>query len=363
VEIAGLYRLAMHLHSGIPCRLFKGNYAFPAWHYYLEVTRRCNLRCSMCQYIQWLTETPGAEQQQGELTTAEWQRVIDQTGRFSLITFTGGEPWVRRDFMDLLEYACARRLTHCITNGTLLTEERAKRCVELAPKRVPTKGFVSLGISLDAPGDRHDAIRGQEGAFEKATQAVGFLTRHRTALGKRWPMVHVTSVIQADILDVLPDMPGVARDIGASVLNLTLEIRYHDFKGLGQVDPAAITTADFNLPRLDRAALEHALAATCDAAKKAGVAVRLPRMPVQDVIQYYTGGLTLDRFRCRAPWTTLFVGRRGGVFPCFLKEVGNVRDATLRALWNGPAMRSFRAQCRTGLWPVCQGCCEMEHGD
>jgi len=50
---ASLYRAATKLHTAIPYHLSSGGYAFPAWHYYLEVTRRCNLRCQMCQYINW----------------------------------------------------------------------------------------------------------------------------------------------------------------------------------------------------------------------------------------------------------------------------------------------------------------------
>ncbi len=359
--MAGLYRLALHMQSGIPYHVFKGGFAFPAWHYYLEVTRRCNLRCAMCQYIQWLKETPVALQKQGELTTEEWKSVIDQTGRFSLLTFTGGEPWLRQDFMELLEYACSRRVTHCISNCTLLTEEDAKLCVELAPKRVPAKGFVSLGVSLDAPRGRHDAIRGQTGAFDKAAHTITFLTRYRTERGRRWPMVHVTSVIQAANLDVLPEMPGLARDIGADVLNLTMEIRYHDMKGVGEVDPSAIKASDIKLPRLERAPLERALEATRQAADKAGITLRLPRMPVEHVIGYYTGGLELSQFRCRQPWTTLIVGYRGEVFPCFIQKVGDIRENRLKEIWNGPEMRTFRQRCRVGLWPLCQGCCEMEY--
>ncbi len=158
MSLASLYQLALRAHSGIPYHVFRGGGAFPALHYYLEVTRRCNLRCQMCQYIKWLRTASGAEQKEGELSTEEWKQVIDQTGRFSLLTFTGGEPWVRSDFLELLEYACARRVTHCISNGVLLNEERAQQCIALAPKGIPHRGLVSLGISLDAPSavEYHD---------------------------------------------------------------------------------------------------------------------------------------------------------------------------------------------------------------
>jgi MoaA/NifB/PqqE/SkfB family radical SAM enzyme len=359
--IARLYQTASGLYSSVPYRLFPGGYAFPPIHYYLEVTRRCNLRCRMCQYARWLHETPVTTQKEGELTTDEWKRVIDQTNRLGLLTFTGGEPWLRSDFLELLEYACSKRLTHCISNAVLLTEDRARRCVELAPGRFPLKGLLSVGVSLDAPGDRHDEIRGQAGAFEKATHAVRTLTQLRDARGQRWPMVHVTSVIQQANLDVLPQMPSVVRDIGADVLNLTIEIRFHDLDGIGDVDPATIRASDIAMPRIDRATLEQVLADTRKAADAAGVALRLPRMPIEEIVQYYCGGLNLAKFQCRTPWTTLFVGCKGDVFPCFIRKIGNIREQRLGQLWNGPEMCAFRKRCHKGLWPVCQGCCEMQY--
>ncbi|HOZ46369.1 MAG TPA: radical SAM protein [Candidatus Hydrogenedentes bacterium] len=361
MSLASLYRLALLLHSGVPYRLFRGGYAFPTIHYYLEVTRRCNLRCRMCQYIEWLKEALPEEQKRGELSTEEWKRVIDQTGRFSLVTFTGGEPWVRSDFLDLLEYACARRMTHCISNCTLLNAARARRCVELAAKRFGGRGLMSLGVSLDAPGAVHDTIRGLDGAFDRVTETISNLTHYRTERGQRWPMVHVTTVIQEANVDVLHEMPRVARDIGADVLNLTLEIRFHDFRRLGDVDPSAIRASDIRLPRIERARLEGALHKTLDAAQSAGIEVRLPRMPLDQVVEYYAGDQDLGQFECRTPWTTLFIGCKGDVFPCFIYKAGDIRRESIKAIWNGARMRAFRKRCRKGLWPVCKGCCEMNY--
>ena len=360
MNIAGVYQWILRAYSGIPYRVFKSGYAFPAIHYYLEVTRRCNLRCRMCQYIDWLNHTSGALQQEGELSTDEWKRVIDQTGRFSLLTFTGGEPWVRQDFTELLGYACSKRLVHCISNCTLWTEETVERCIDLAPRRLPAKGLISLGVSLDAPGERHDAIRGLAGAFDKATRAVSLLTRRRRETGRRWPVVHVTSVIQEANLDVLPAMADVAAEIGADALNLTIENRFNDVEGVGVADPAAIKASDVPFPRLDPVPLDRALRDSIEAARKAGVALRLPRMPIEQVVRYYSGVCDLAGFQCREPWTTLYIGRKGNVFPCFIHQVGSVQSKPVREIWNGKEMRAFRQRCRKGLWPVCRGCCEME---
>ncbi|HEO71058.1 MAG TPA: radical SAM protein, partial [Candidatus Hydrogenedentes bacterium] len=267
----------------------------------------------------------------------------------------------RQDFPELLEHACAKRVTHCISNGTLLTEERARHCAELAPRYLGGPGLLSLGVSIDAPGERHDAIRGLEGAFEKVSAGIRALTTHRDERNQRWPMVHVTSVIQEANLDVLRDMPHVAKDLGANVLNLVLENRFHEAPGVGESDPADIAAKDIPTPWLDSGKLRRALDAALQSAKAVGIPICLPRMPMEQVIAHYAGGWNMVDFHCHEPWTSLIVGYKGDACPCFIVNAGNVRQRSLKTIWNGPEMRDFRKRCIEGLWPICQGCCAIEY--
>ena len=87
---------------------------------HLELTYRCNLRCRHC----YNPEIP-----QTELDTAEMKRIIAQLrDRGCLfITFTGGEPFVRRDFPELLRYARESGLVASVsTNGSLVTRAKAE---------------------------------------------------------------------------------------------------------------------------------------------------------------------------------------------------------------------------------------------
>jgi len=359
--IAALYRVANHAHSALPYRLSRAGRALPAWHYFFEVTRRCNLRCRMCQYIDWLTHTPAREQSEGELTTAEWLGVIDQTSRYGLITFTGGEVFVRKDFMTIFEHACARRRVHFITNATMLTEERARRCAELAARRLGGRGFNVAGISLDGTRDVHDVIRAQQGAFDRSMRGIRMLVRFRDQLGKACPLIHINTVIQEANLDVLPDMPAVAAEAGANVLNLLTEFRSFDLPDVGHVDPASYGPDAIRLPVIDRGRLDEAIRRTLRNAERVGIQVRLPRMPYEDVLNHYGGGYDLAGYECRAIWSNLYVGSKGGVYPCFIHKIGNVRDTPLNQLWNQPAARAFRRRRREGAFAVCRGCCEIEH--
>lgn len=361
-QLARLYDFAQRMYSEVPYRYMQSGQSFPAWHYFIEVTRRCNLRCKMCQYIDWLENVPIKEQKQGELSTREWLEVLAQVPHFSLITFTGGEAFVRKDFMELLEFASRRARTHFISNTTMLPEERAEAVVALAPRYTGGTGFNFAGTSIEGPGDRHDEIRKMAGAWERSMAGIQRLRHFRDASGKACPHIHVTTVIQRDNIDVLHLMPRMVKEAGVDVLNLVTETRMHDLPGFGERDPSLFKHDEIDWPRINRSELSIALNRTLDEARSAGIQVRLPRMPREDLLDYYDGrGIDLKAYECRNAWNTLIIGRLGDAYPCWLQKVGNVRESSLKELWHNAEMRQFRQTCQNKLFAPCPGCCFLEH--
>lgn len=361
IDVAKMYEMAQRMYSAIPYRFLSSGYSFPAWHYYLEVTRRCNLRCKMCQYIDWLENVPIKEQMKDELSTEQWLGVVDQIPRFSLITFTGGEAFVRKDFMEILTRASKRARTHFISNTTMMPEDRAEAVVALAPRRLGGIGFNFAGTSIEGPGDRHDEIRKMRGAWDRSMNGIRHLRRFRDASGKQCPLIHVTTVIQKDNVDVLHLMPGLIREAGVDVLNLVTETRMHDLPDLGERDPAGYDTADLRWPRIPRGELAEALDRTQAEADKHGIELRLPRMPRQDLLTYYDGHIDLKNYECRNAWNTLIIGRTGDAYPCWIQKVGNVKEESLKQIWNNATMRGFRQTCQKKLFAMCPGCCFLDH--
>ncbi|NLN93764.1 MAG: radical SAM protein [Candidatus Hydrogenedens sp.] len=359
--MAWAYDLFQRIYSEAPYRLSPSGKALPAWHYFIEVTRRCNLRCRMCQYLSYLENVPVSEQKKGELSLDEWKAVVDQTNRLGLITFTGGEPLVRSDFFELLAYASKKRRTHFISNATMLNEEAVEKCMRLAPRRLGGKGLNAIGVSLEGPQEFHDTIRHQQGAFEKSMRGLTLLAEARKEAGKSCPVVHITTVIQEANVSVLAQMPALAASIGAASLNMVTETRLHDLPKVGEEAPGKWSASDLEWPRINREALEQALAETDEEARKHQVDIRWPRMPREELLRYYDGGVAVEDYTCRSPWNTLIIGRTGDVFPCWLQKIGNVREETLAAMWNGAGSRAFRRACRKGLFPVCPGCCFIEY--
>ena len=128
-----------------------------AWN----MTRTCNLHCRHC-YMD-----ADAHAHEGELTTAEAKKFIDDLAAFHVpaLLLSGGEPLTREDFFELAEYASARGVRPTLsTNGTLITEESAKK--------IKAAGVAYVGVSLDGPEHVNDAFRGKQGAYGAAMRGI-----------------------------------------------------------------------------------------------------------------------------------------------------------------------------------------------
>jgi len=126
-----------------------------------NVTRRCNLRCVHC-YSQ-----SEDRNYHGELSFDQGKALIDDLAEFGspVILFSGGEPLIRPDILDLIRYAAGKGLRAVVsTNGTLITAKLAAQLKEI--------GLSYVGISLDGLEEVHDAFRGFRGTFARVMKAI-----------------------------------------------------------------------------------------------------------------------------------------------------------------------------------------------
>jgi mycofactocin radical SAM maturase len=131
-----------------------------------EIAGSCNLRCRHCLSADLMAHC-GAELDFGQCC-----RIIDDLDRIGVfqINFGGGEPFLREDFLDILDYAHKKSITTCVsTNGTLLDERIAARLKSME--------MLYIQVSLDgATAATNDRIRGV-GTFEKIVAGVELLAR------------------------------------------------------------------------------------------------------------------------------------------------------------------------------------------
>ncbi|MFE6488197.1 mycofactocin radical SAM maturase, partial [Streptomyces sp. NPDC057757] len=128
-----------------------------------ELTYACNLACTHCL-------SSSGRRDPRELSTEEAKAVIDEMERLQVfyVNIGGGEPTVRSDFWELLDYATTHHVgVKFSTNGVRITPEAARRLAH--------NDYVDVQISLDgATADVNDAVRGA-GSYATALRAMGHL--------------------------------------------------------------------------------------------------------------------------------------------------------------------------------------------
>ena len=138
-----------------------------------ELTYACNLACVHCL-------TSSGRRDPDELTTAEAKAVIDEFERMQVfyVNIGGGEPTVRPDFWELLDYAVDHHVgVKFSTNGFRITPERAAK--------LAATDYVDVQISLDgATAEVNDAVRGA-GSYDAAMRAMANLPGRRHAATSR----------------------------------------------------------------------------------------------------------------------------------------------------------------------------------
>ncbi len=248
---------------------------------HFEVTMRCNARCSFCDY--WKTDASAK--------ATELKSFADAARFFNpmMITFTGGEPTLRRDLEELVAaVAAAVRIKYIsmITHGGMLTPERAISLWDA--------GINQFSISLDYLDGRHDAARGIPGLTEK-------LMRNVPTMRERGiDNIRFNTVIKDDNLDQIMPIIRRAREMDVGV-NLSV---YTDSKNGNTA----------HLPRADQMQAIESLVAEILAFKrrKRGIVTSSDHY-IEQIPRYFRGEMTEP---CQAGLRTIHIDPTGNVRRC-----------------------------------------------
>jgi mycofactocin radical SAM maturase len=161
-----------------------------------ELTYACNLACIHCL-------SSSGRRDPRELTTEECKRVIDELERMQVfyVNIGGGEPTVRRDFWELVDYAVAHHVgVKFSTNGSRITPGVAAR--------LAAGDYVDVQVSLDgATAAVNDRVRGP-GSYRTAITAMERLADAGFVGFKLSVVVTRENVSQLDEFKALADRYG-----------------------------------------------------------------------------------------------------------------------------------------------------------
>jgi AdoMet-dependent heme synthase len=270
----------------------------------IDLTYRCNERCEHC-YLD--------HHDRGELKTHELKRIMDELARAGVffLSLSGGEPFLRRDLFEILQYARSLNFNLKLkTNAVLIRAADAQRLRDLAIEQVQVSVY-------SARPEVHDRVTKLPGSLK------------RTLAGIRLLRCAGIKVTLANVL--------MTSNVGDSegVRSLSNELGAHY-----TLDPTITPMMDGNTSVLKYRVSTEALRDVFQNSHLVGNVEEFcaPPAPINDDV--------LEGYSCSAGHTACYISPYGDVFPCvqFPLGCGNLREKSFQEIWsNSPEFAEVRS--------------------
>jgi len=361
MDYSRLYNFFLKSYARLP--LFVGSgLAFRPMTLFVELTYRCQFRCGMCQFRDLLDDPRLNGRRSEELTAEEIKTVIDKIIPLGLISFTGGEPLLRKDIMELVRYACKKRKVYLVTNGIMLKENVSREMVELGCHGILSRGVAAIGISVEGMGKTHDETVKAPGAFDKIMENMRTLVEYKRSVKKRYPLIALKCVITRENVEQLSSLYRLAEEAGADIFN---PITFYGMPSANRFEMSENVSMDVKpetVKNFNIGALKDQIEKIFSISQSSGVQLRLtpPGISKDDVTAIYENRLDVSNKTCYSPWSSVSLSAYGEVFPCSNYSVGNIRNEPFLKLWNNEPMRKFRRELKKNrIFNICSACCAM----
>lgn len=303
-----------------------------------SLTHRCNARCVMCDHWQ-------SRDASKEISIQAWKDALLELRRWagsSYLVLTGGEPFVKEGFFELLGFASSLGFyTDVATNGVALLGETLDRLIASRP------GVVQFSLYSHLP-EVHDRIKGVVGLHRTISDAVA-------AIKSKSPGTRIAAccVITKDNYGALSDFAFWATDVlGADYINFQPLITGSGYALHGEpVEPPSVWTAA-ELKTLD--AQLRALGRL----RAKGYPVNVSARDLKNFLTYFQNSEGLPRKeRCDIGIRNLIVLPDATVKLCYkFPPVGNAAKQSLGEIWSSAAagkQRAEIAQCKKSCISGC----------
>ena len=296
-----------------------------------EITLACCFSCKYCG-------SNGGKPRENELTTEECLGIADQLAGMGCrrVSLIGGEVFMRKDWDIIVDRLTSQNVkVSIITNGFLFDQALIEK--------LKSVNIESVAISIDATEPIHDAYR-QAGSFRRAIQALDRLTK----AGIR---VSIISTLNRENVDDLENLYAILREFPVAAWQL---------QACSPMGNAAIFGVHYQFDALK----------VIDFVRQKRDSAPFP-IGIADNIGYHTdddnrlrgnkyGGACFSG--CRARLTSIGIDSVGNVRGCesmyddaFIE--GNLRDTTLKDIWNSPNAFLYNRQfTKTLLTGKCRMC-------
>lgn len=300
-----------------------------------KMTNYCNSNCAYCSHAAFAHK----QEVKSEVPYEEIVSTIQQAAELgaTAMSLNGGEPLLRKDLADIISVSYKYNITPVLmTNGLLLPKWWRK---------LGDSGLKYIIFSVDSldkknyekqRGARYeDAMAGIEAAVHMKENYEGM-------------SIHVTSVLTRENYKLIPEMISYMSERGISVQISP----YHHF------DPHKEDKLSIIQPEEIYGFTEKLLNM-----KQEGYLIANSKGFIEHFPAFFLEKRKIPKdYECLVGYTNLFVDAYGNVRPCWascFEPLGNLKETSLREMWCGEKMQSYRekmlkGQCE-GCWYLCTG--------
>jgi MoaA/NifB/PqqE/SkfB family radical SAM enzyme len=275
-----------------------------------------------------------------ELSVEEVRQILGQMPRLSWLDLTGGELFVRKDAIELIEAACelpALAVLHFPTNGWF-TRSVLQAVGQVRARRPDIELLIT--VSIDGPPALHDRIRGRDGSFERAIDT--FLQLRTIDSVRTYVGTTITAENVAEIDALEAELTRRVADFRADEWHWNwLQVSEHFFRNAHLGKKMAPARGQLVRRHLRRRGVPRTL-------------VDLMELAFLVNLEFYRGGEPTG-IVCQSLRSSAFISPEGDLYPCHVydRPLGNLRERSVEEIWRS---REALAARRDIEKLACGGC-------
>lgn len=305
-------------------------------NYVLVMLDICMLKCKMC--YQWKSF-----RRSGELTIEEWKDFVSSLKQFivrpSHIHLVGGEPFIKKDILDLVKHISGQNnkfISDIVTNAVLIDEVTAKEIVD--------SGLSTIILSLESlKPEVHDYLRGLKGCHNKVMHAIDYISRYRSTLNRHIDIGIQTIILEHNIDELIDLLKWVEADqriqfisfqILKQPLNSPEDEKWYVSDEFGSLWPKDIDKVTEKIDAIIEMKKN----------KYFKISNEIPQLELYKAY-YQNPEMMVKNIRCSIFNQVLIIDPVGNVSFCSRTgNIGNIRENPLEILWNSPEAEAVRGR-------------------
>ncbi len=322
--------------------------------YIIDLTYKCSLSCPHCYIDKRYTA-------KNELSAKELKNIIKQIPRYGLISLIGGEPFIRDDFFEILEFASKHTFgkVNTYSNGTLLNKDIIQKLFTIK--------LLLFAISIDGIQQTHDINRNCNGLFDKILSILDVIKQIKTDKNMKFPLCEINTVVLENNLDDLPKLYKLAAQYKFEYIgflfkrtNYRQNPKYFNNLNYKDLEKKLDYEIYFDIEHFNEIYNE-----LNSLKKRYSTKIRWsPRFNNIDEINYIFSNLNEDintLFKpCSMPFHDIFINPQGIVYPCVPLNMGTLKEQKLKDIINNEKFCNFRKTLyKEKLFGNCLMCCDI----